>query len=152
MNIDDTNRRILEALQNDSSITNTELARRVGLAPASTLERVRKMEQAGVISRYVALVDQEAVGKSITAFVEISMAAHSGEAVRAFEDAIGAIPEVLECHHVAGDKDFLLKVVVADISTYEKLAVDVIAQIPNIGRVKTDFVLSTTKFETKIPL
>lgn len=152
MKLDDTNQKILEVLQKDGSITNADLARLVGLAPASTLERVRKMEQTGIISRYVAIVDQEKVGKPVTAFVEISMASHSAETIKQFAAAAREIPEVLECHHVAGDKDFLLKVVVEDIKSYEYLAVEVIAKIPNIGRVKTDFVLSTFKSDTGIPL
>lgn len=114
--LDKINRRILSILQKNSSITNSELAKTIGLAPATTLERVKKLEVSGVIKGYVALVDQKKIGKPITAFVEISMANHSAT----------AIPEVLECHHVAGDKDFLLKVVTEDIETYREFALDTI--------------------------
>jgi len=150
--LDDTNRKILSILQSNGSITNAELARKVGLAPASTLERVRKLESSGVISAYVALVNNEKVGKPILAIVEITMSDHSAGSIRAFQEAVQEIPEILECYHVAGEKDFILKIVAADIPDYERLAVTKIAVIPNIGRVSTMFVLSTKKQLTSIPL
>jgi DNA-binding Lrp family transcriptional regulator len=152
MKLDDTNRRILDLLQEDSSITNAELARRIGLAPASTLERVRWLEHNGIIAKYVAVVDPEKVGMPITAFVEISMSSHSAATIDAFSAAIATIPEVLECHHVAGDKDFVLKVVTPDIRSYEKVVLEKIATMPNIGRITTVFVLSTVKRAGGVPM
>ncbi len=150
--LDDTNRKILSILQNDGSITNADLARKVGLAPASTLERVRRLENSGVISGYAALVNHEKVGVPILAIVEITMSDHSAASIKIFQDAVQEIPEILECYHVAGEKDFILKVVAADIPDYERLAVAEIAVIPNLGRVSTMFVLSTKKQRTSVPL
>jgi DNA-binding Lrp family transcriptional regulator len=150
--IDSINKKILSILQNDGSITNADLARKVGLAPASTLERVRKLENSGVISSYVALVNREKVGKPVMAIMEVTMSDHSAASIKTFQDAVQEIPEILECYHVAGEKDFILKIVVADIPGYERLAVAKIAVIPNIGRVSTMFVLSTKKQLTHIPL
>lgn len=150
--LDNTNRQILEVLQKDGSTTNTELARQVGLAPASTLERVKKLEKGGIITKYVALVDAEKVGKQIIAYVEITMGNHSAAAITEFEESIKDIPEILECHHVAGDKDFILKIVTEDMKSYERLALEKIAVIPNLGRVSTMFVLSTIKQKTGIPV
>ena len=150
--LDKINRRILSILQKNSSITNSDLAKTIGLAPATTLERVKKLEVAGVIKGYVALVDQKKIGKPITAFVEISMTNHSATAIKEFSKEITAIPEVLECHHLAGDKDFLLKVITEDIETYRKFALNKLASIPEIGNVCTLFTLDTIKDSTGIPV
>lgn len=152
MKLDEINRRILDLLQEDSSITNAELARRIGLAPATTLERVRWMEQSGIIAKYVAVVDPEKVGMPITAFVEIAMSDHSAATIDAFAKGVAEIPEILECHHVAGEKDFVLKVVTEDIRSYEKVALEKIATMPNIGQITTVFVLSTVKRAGGVPL
>ena len=150
--LDEINRKILSILQNNSSITNSDLSKMVGLAPATTLERVKKLEFSGVIKGYVALVDQKKVGKSITAFVEITMKNHSASAIKNFSKDIAAFPEVLECHHIAGDKDFLLKVVTEDIDSYRSFALDKLASIPEIGNVCTFFTLDTIKITTGIPV
>lgn len=150
-NLDATNRKILTILQNDGSITNSDLARKLGLSPASTLERVKKLERNGYINGYVALVDAERMGKNFTAFIEVTMSDHSTECLKVFMDAVMDIPEIMECYHVAGDKDFILKVVTDDIKGYEELAVEKIANIPYIGRINTMIVLSAKKSETAIP-
>ena len=150
--LDKINRQILNILQKNSRITNNDLSKTVGLAPATTLERVRKLEVLGVIKGYVALVDQKKIGKPITAFVEISMGNHTATAIREFSKEIAAIPEVLECHHLAGDKDFLLKVVTENIETYRNFAMDKLAAIPGIGNVCTLFTLDTIKDSTGIPV
>ena len=152
MKFDEVNKQILSILQEDGSITNSELAKRIGLAPASTLERVKKLEKTGVIRKYVALLDAEKVGRDIVAFVEISMSEHSAEAIRLFSSEIAKIPEVLDCHHISGDKDFLLKVVTDSIKNYEKFALEKLAVIPHVGKISTLFVLSTIKSETSLHL
>jgi len=152
MRLDEINRKILSILQRDGSTTNADLARMIGLAPASTLERVKKLEQSGAIRKYAAIVDQEKVGLPITAFVEIAITDHSADAVSEFSHHVEAIPEVLECHHVAGNNDFLLKVVATDIAGYERFVLDRIATLANIGKVTTVFVLSTIKRDGTIPV
>jgi Lrp/AsnC family leucine-responsive transcriptional regulator len=150
--IDATNRKILTLLQDDGSITNADLARRVGLSPASTLERVKKLESSGVISGYVALVNPDKIGKQILALVEINLSDHSADAIGAFQEAVDIIPEILESHLVAGTKDFILKIITDDIKSYERLALEKISVLPYLGRVSTTFVLSTRKSQTKIPI
>lgn len=150
--LDKINKKILSILQDNSSITNSELSKSIGLAPATTLERVKKLENSGIIKSYVALVDQKKIGKPITAFIEISMNNHSAESIKKFSIDIAAFPEVLECHHLAGDKDFLLKVVMEDISSYRNFALDKLASISGIGNVCTLFTLDTIKSSTGIPL
>jgi Lrp/AsnC family leucine-responsive transcriptional regulator len=96
--LDGINRRILELLQADSSITNQDLASRIGLAPATTLERVKKLEAAGVIRQYVALVDEKKVEKHIKAFIFVTMKEHSSQVMTTFNSRINSLPEVMECH------------------------------------------------------
>lgn len=150
--LDKINRKILSILQENGSITNSDLSKSIGLAPATTLERVKKLELSGVIQGYVALVDQKQIGKDITAFVEISMNNHSADSIKTFSRDIAAFPEVLECHHLAGDKDFLLKVVTENIESYRIFALDKLASIPGIGNVCTLFTLDTIKYSTGIPI
>lgn len=150
--IDATNKKILRILQKEGAITNAELASRIGIAPATTLERVKKLVNNGVINKFVALVEPEKVGKDITAFVGITLNDHSSKAVKLFNKEICEIPEILECYHVAGDADYILKVVTADIRSYELFAIEKLAHISNVGRITTRFVLSKVKQETSIPI
>jgi Lrp/AsnC family leucine-responsive transcriptional regulator len=149
---DATDARILELLQEDGSMTNTELAERIGLTPAPTLERVRKLEREGYIRKYVALVDQARMGKPVTAFVSVIMRSHGQKTADVFHRAVSRLPEVLECHHIAGEEDYLLKVVAASPIDYERFVLGKLTKIAGIEKVKTTFVLSSSKLETKIPL
>ncbi|GIV57949.1 MAG: AsnC family transcriptional regulator [Rhodothermaceae bacterium] len=150
--LDAIDRQILDILQEDGGITNVELARRVGLAPATTLDRVRKLRQNGIIRGYVALVDATKVNQRTVAFIQVTLSRHGAEHVRAFREQVQALPEVLECYHISGESDYLLKVVAPDIGCYEDFLLHRLAAIPNIGRIHTSFVLSTVKHETKIPI
>lgn len=150
--MDATDRQILDLLQQDGRMTNAELARQVGLAPATTLERVKKLEQRGVIRGYVALVDAGRVARGTTALVAVRLASHAADAVAAFRDAVTALPDVLECYHVSGADDYLLKVVAADIRAYEDFLLGTLTAIPNVGQIHTSFVLSTVKHQTRLPV
>lgn len=150
--LDRVDRKILNLLQEDSGMTNVELARRVGLAPATTLDRVRKLRQNGFIRGYVALVDPSKVNQGTIAFIAVTLNGHGADSVHAFRDRVQALPEVLECYHVSGESDYLLKVVAADIRGYENFLLHKLAPIPNIGKIHTSFVLSTVKHETKVPI
>jgi len=132
-------------------MTNTELAKRVGLTPAPTLERVRRLERDGIIRKYVALVDQAKLGKPVTAFVSVIMRSHGQRTSDAFRKAVARLAEVLECHHIAGDQDFLLKVVAASPLDYERFVLERLTKIAGIEKINTTFVLSSPKVETRIP-
>jgi DNA-binding Lrp family transcriptional regulator len=149
---DAIDRSILRLLQEDGSMTNTDLAERVGLTAAPTLERVRKLEREGFIRKYVALVDPAKLGKSVTAFVAVIMKSHGQQTSEVFRRAVAKLPEVLECHHIAGEEDFLLKVVSGSPTDYEKFVLERLTKIAGIEKVKTTFVLSSPKLETKIPI
>ena len=149
---DAIDRSILRLLQEDGSMTNTDLAERVGLTAAPTLERVRKLEREGFIRKYVALVDPAKLGKSVTAFVAVIMRSHGQHTSEVFRKAVARLPEVLECHHIAGEEDFLLKVVAGSPTDYERFVLERLTKIAGIEKVKTTFVLSSPKLETKIPI
>ncbi len=150
--LDRTDRRILNILQADGGITNVELSRQVGLAAATTLDRVRKLRQNGYIRGYVALVDSAKVEQSTVAFVALSLREHGAERLEAFRGHVESLPEVLECYHVSGENDFLLKIVARDIGAYEDFLLHRLTSIPFIGRIHTSFVLSTVKHDTRIPI
>ena len=150
--LDAIDRSILRILQEDGGITNTELAERVGLTAAPTLERVRKLERESYIRKYVALADQAKLGKPVTAFVAVIMKSHGQPTDASFRRAVGKLPEVLECHHIAGEEDYLLKVVTASPADYERFVLGRLLRVPAIEKVKTTFVLSSSKLETKIPV
>ncbi len=144
--------KILEILQTEGRITNAELAQRIGLTPGPVLTRVSKLESAGYIQRYVAVVDRAALGLGVTAFVSVILKEHDRRSSEVFTAAVGAIPQVLECHHIAGDEDYLLKVIAASPVDYERVILDEISSLAGVQRVKTIFVLSTTKDETGVPV
>ena len=152
LGLDEIDCKILDRLQEDSSITNVKLAQHLGLAPATTLDRVKKLKQRGVIKGHVVLVDPARVGKGTTAFVSVALASHQAERVKQFRDSVSALHEVLECHHISGEYDYLLKVVAEDIARYEDFLLGKLVATPNVGKIHTSFVLSTIKHKTKIPV
>ena len=150
--LDDTDRLILEILQDDSSITNVALADRIGLAPSTTLERVRELERSGVIRRFVALVDADKIDLGLMVIVEVQLASHKSRGIDGFREAVIQLEEVLECYHLSGETDYMLKVVVPNIEAYERFLLEELTQVPNVGRVHTSFVLSTVKHDTRLPI
>lgn len=151
-NLDKINRQIINFLQENSSITNAELAEKLNLPATTVFDRVKKLETNGIISKRVALVNPEKVGKETIAFVSLSLKGHSAENVQKFWKSIKNISEVLECYHIAGDFDFILKVMVENIQVYETFLLEKLTGIENIGKIKTSFVMSTIKYQTKIPV
>ncbi len=151
-NLDQINRKILNILQEDCSITNNELAKRVGLAPATTLERVRKLEQRDILQSYVARINPKSVDKDTLAFVELSLTNHTTENVDAFNKAIVQLEEVEDCYRISGERDYLLKVRVTDIRDFDKFSFEKLSKIPGIERCSTKFVLKTITNKTKITL
>ena len=139
---------ILKTLQDDGRITNAKLAKKIGISPPPTLERVKKLEKSGVIKKYVAVIDPQVVGINVFTFVEVTLAIHGKKAVDEFINAVVALEEVMECHHITGAGDFLLKIAVKSISAYEELIFHDLTELPHIQHLKTMVVLSTPKQET----
>lgn len=150
--LDEVDVQILSLLQRDGRITNADLAKAVSLSPPSVLQRVRALEKAGLIRGYHALLDYERLGLRITAMVGITLALHQDMAIERFRRAVQDIPEVLECYHVSGDFDFLLKVVVRDMRAYEVFIRERLSRIKGVGQIRTSFVLGTPKYSTEVPL
>jgi len=148
MKIDATDVKILKILQRNGRITNSALAKEINISPPPTLERVKKLEKSGVIKKFVALLDPSAVGIGTHTFVEVTLSGHTQEKVTAFIEAAREMEEIMECHHVTGDADFLLKIAVADIPAYEQLILHKLTALPNVSNLKTMVVLSTFKDET----
>ena len=150
MVLDSKDKHLLEQLQANSRITNAELAKRIGLSPSSTLERVKKLEVSGFIEKYITLLNPRKAGYSCFTFVEVKLTRHGETPVEDFISSIAHIPEVLECHHITGEADFLLKVATKDIPTYEELILHQLSALANVQTMKTSVVLSTFKSETKL--
>lgn len=150
--IDSVDARILDLLQRDGRITNSELAAKVNLWPSSALRRVRPLEEIGVIKRYVAIVDARLVGMNLTVFVTVSLERQTKQTVEKFETSIRRWPEVTECHLMAGETDYLLRVVASDMHGLERFLVDQLGSLPSIARIRTSIPLREVKYSTAIPL
>ncbi len=152
MGIDKTDEKILSILQKKGRISNAELARQINLSPPPTLERVKKLERNGVIQNYVALVNPTELGLTCFTYVEVTLVRHGREGVERFMNAITKLDEVMECHHITGGADFLLKVASRDIPDYENFVLHKLTALPEVQHLKTMVVLSTLKHETCLPM
>jgi Lrp/AsnC family leucine-responsive transcriptional regulator len=151
--IDATDRQILRLLQDNGRLTIAALSDAVGLTPTPLRQRIEKLEQAGVIRGYGARLDPAKLGRATLAFVHVTLKEHSLEVHQAFVAAIVTLPEVIEVHHLAGEEDFLLKVMVRDIAAFEAFLLGRLTSgTPGIGRVKSTFVLSSAKTGAPVPI
>jgi len=152
MNLDAIDRRILRALQRDGRLQNLELAKQVGLSPSPCLRRVRLLEEAGVIERYVALVNPMKVNAAVTLFVRVWLTGQDEVTVDRFTDAVRELPQVLECHLMAGDCDFLLRVVASDLEAYRQFQIKHLARIKGVQSLKTEIPMQKIKLTTELPI
>jgi DNA-binding Lrp family transcriptional regulator len=146
--LDKTDRRILEVIQHDARLNTKEIAGKIGLSVTPTYERLKKIEKTGIIKGYVTLLDREMVGKSLAAFCNVTLLRHSLPLLKKFELSIHKMDEVMECHHVAGTYDYLLKVVVRDMNAYQDFLVNKLAATENIANVHSVFVMTEIKHTT----
>ena len=152
MKLDQTDRRILQALQRDGKLQNNELAEQIGLSASPCLRRVKQLEDAGVIDQYVALVNPQKVNLSLTVFARIWLKSQDERTVNQFIDTIMDIPEIVECQLMAGDCDFFLRIVVSDLEAYRKFQISHLNKISGIQNVKTEIPLQKIKHTTALPL
>jgi Lrp/AsnC family leucine-responsive transcriptional regulator len=152
MQLDDIDKRILRALQRDGRLQNVELAREVGLSPSPCLRRVRLLEEAGVIDRYVAVLNPSKIGAGLSLFARIWLKAQDAETIERFIAAIEQLPQVVECYIMLGDCDFLLRVVAADLEDYRRFQIAHLTRIPGVQNVKTDVPSQTVKQTYALPL
>jgi Lrp/AsnC family leucine-responsive transcriptional regulator len=152
MQLDAIDLKILGQLQADSSLTNVELARRVHLSPSPCLMRVKALESAGVIERYVALANARALGLGLNVFISISLKEQSREALAEFERRIAEHDEVMECYLMTGDSDYLIRVALADIAALERFILNQLTPIPGVEKIRSSFALKQVRYKTALPL
>ena len=150
--MDSIDRRILDALQANGRLSNVELADRVGLSPSPCLRRVRALERAGVILGYGALIDQQAVGLSISVFVQVTLSQKTSEILEAFEAAISQSPAVMECYLMTGEADYHLRVVVPDLASYERYLKEQLTNFPGVAQIQSSIALKQVRYRTALPL
>ncbi|WP_304304299.1 Lrp/AsnC family transcriptional regulator [Pseudacidovorax intermedius] len=147
-----TDLRILDELQRDGSLSNVELARRVHLSPSPCLARVKALEAAGVIARYVALCSAPALGLGLNVFISISLRTQSKESLASFERRIAEHDEVMECYLMTGDSDYLIRVAVADMAALERFILQQLTPIPGVEKIRSSFALKQVRYKTALPL
>jgi len=152
MMLDSIDWKILSLLQSDARISNVELADAVGLSPSPCLARVRALEQAGYISRYVSLLDALKVGLKVSVFIQVALEKQVEKALEVFENAIRERPEVMECYLMTGEADYLLRVLVPDIQALEAFIMQFLSRVPGVGNIKSSFALKQVKYQTALPL
>lgn len=152
MDLDTIDRKILTALQADGRLSNVDLAEKIGLSPSPCLRRVRLLEEAGIIDRYVALVAQRAVGLPVSVFISIKLERQQEEDLDRFEAEVSAYPEVLECYLMTGTQDYLLRVVVADLAAYERFLKTKLTRVGNVASIESSFALKQVKYTNVLPL
>jgi Lrp/AsnC family leucine-responsive transcriptional regulator len=153
MKLDRTDRRILEAIQKNGNISNLDLAEAVGLSPTPCSRRVKKLEESGIITAHVSLLNQSMLGLKLTAYIGISMDRHTPDRFEEFETKVRDFPEVMECSVVTGQSaDYLLKAVVPDMEYYEKFLLGKLTRIPGVAGVHSSFELRRVVYKTALPL
>lgn len=150
--LDATDRRILNRLQRQGRLTNADLAAEVNLSPSACYRRVQRLEAEGVIRGYVALLDERKLDHPSTVFVEITLTRQSDDLFDAFEKGVAAIPNVLECHLMAGTADYLLKIVAADTDDFARIHRQQLARLPGVAQMHSSFALRTVLRKTALPV
>src|SRR5258708_513121 len=150
--LDNLDRQILNELQHNSAITNVELAQRIMLSPPAVHGRIKRLEERGYIRSYVALLDREKIGYDLLCIVSVTLRSHETQLIQAFREAIGKLPEVLECFFLTGDHDFLLKIIVRNHKELEYFLTEKLTPIPGVGHISTGVVLAELKNTTVLAL
>ncbi|WP_119304231.1 Lrp/AsnC family transcriptional regulator [Dongia deserti] len=150
--LDALDSKILAALQQDGRLSNVELAERVGLSPSPCLRRVKRLEEEGYIAGYKAKVDRRRLGLGMTIFIGVKVDGHRDYNARAFQEAMQALPEVVACHMVSGEADFLLEVVVADLAAYDAFLSRTLLTMPMVRDIRSNFAIRTVKSDGALPV
>ncbi len=150
MELDDADKKILRLLQENARLTNKDLAKKLGLSITPVFERVRKLERRGFIKKYVAVLDHEKVNRGMTVFLHIKMQSHNHESIERLMQEVQSLEEVMECYHVTGETDFLMKVLVPDMRTYEEFVLGKLTKISGIGNINSSIVMREVKHKTAV--
>lgn len=151
-NLDAIDLRLLEILQNRGKLTTKEIAQKVNLSPTPVYERIKRLQNEGVIKKYVAIIDAEKVGKSLTVFCNVTLKEHTKEIGNRFVKEIISLKEVTECYNISGDYDFLLKIIISDMKHYQDFVINDLGSIKNIGSAHSTFVIGIIKHSYSVPL
>lgn len=152
MRLDSTDRRLLKVLQREGRISNADLAERVALSPSACHRRVHRLEADGYIAAYVAILNPRKIGKPTTVYVDIKLSSQSDDVLDAFEKQVARIPDVLECHLMAGNADFLLKLMVEDTEDFARIHRQYLARLPGVTQMQSSFALRTVVKTTALDL
>ena len=152
IHLDDYDKKILKYLQEDSSISNIELSKKIGLAPSSCLLRVKNLKEEKVLTQYTAMVDEKLLGFEITCFAKIQMTPLNKDTSKHFIEEAKKIPEIVECYTITGDSAFLLKIVAKSVQYYRDFIFDKLLSVPNVSNIETSIVVGTEKKTSIIPL
>lgn len=150
--LDETDKTILRLLQTDGRVSNAAIARQVGLSAPATHARVKRLEETGVVRQYSTLLDREAMGFDMVCFISVSLQLHQFEAVERFKELVQDMPEVLECHHITGEFDYLLKAVFRNRDELQEFVVNKLTPIPGMARINTSLVLIEIKATQQLPI
>jgi len=150
--LDATDRRILNALQDNARLSNVELSERVNLSPSQCHRRLKRLEEDGIIAGYGLRLNPEAVGIGVTAFVSVSLASHGENPATRFAEAVNNIPEILECYSVTGESDYLLRVAAPDLKSFSDFLMHRIMAIPGVINVKSSIGLQCLKQPASLPI
>ena len=152
MKVDRTDKKILEILQKNAKITNARLSKEIGLSPAPTLERVKKLEARGIISGYHAKLNISKIGLGVSTFVMVSLKGHNKKNLESFLDKIKDVENIVECHHITGSGDFILRIVAENIESYQELMLDKVSEIEVTDSLQSMVILSTFKDNKVMPV
>ncbi|WP_196890561.1 Lrp/AsnC family transcriptional regulator [Aureivirga marina] len=150
--MDAIDKKILMLLQENAKLNSKEIANKIGLSTTPTYERIKRLEKTGFIKKYIAIVDKKLIGKKLEVFCQVSLQQHSKRFLEVFEREIRKIPQVMECYHIAGNYDYLLKLIVSDMEEYQQFIMFKLASIENISNVQSSFVLTEIKNNLKLEL
>ena len=152
MEIDETDRRILKALQKTGRLLNADLADKINLSPSACHRRVQRLESEGIIKNYVALLDPRKIDRKTTVFVEITLSGQADSILDGFERAVALIPDVLECHLMAGTADYMLKIVASDTDDFARIHRKFLSRRPHVSQMQSSFALRTVFKTTAMPV
>lgn len=152
LDLDATDRRILTVLQKEGRVTNAELSERINLSPSACHRRVQRLEEEGFIAGYVALLDARRMGRPTTVFVEITLQGQADDLLDRFEKEVARVPDILECHLMAGSADYLLKIIAQDTEDFARIHRRYLARLPGVAQMQSSFALRTVRNTTALPL
>lgn len=152
MKLDELDKKILKHLQRDAKITNKQLSLSLSLSVTAIYERIKKMERSGIIAQYITLLDKKEIGLGFQVFCHVKLKHHGNEAIASFEKEVTALDEVLECFHVSGDYDYLLKVLVKDMEHFREFMVNKLTALKFIGNTQSSFTITEVKNTTAVSL